>query len=317
MSPGPLAAALPATAACSLSVAPASTHATTTYHRAIVDGLGVFYREAGPRDAPTIVLLHGYPSSSRMFDTLIPLLAGRYHLVAPDYPGFGHSDAPSPSRHAYTFDHLAQTTDHLLEQLGVDRYVLYMQDYGGPVGFRLALAHPERVRGLIIQNANAYREGLGAKWAGIARYWADPAAHPAEVEAFTSLEGARQRHLGASPHPDRYSPDVWMDEFAWLSRPGVREAQRALLFDYRNNVAAYPVWQAWLRTHRPPTLVLWGRYDTSFVAAGAEAYRRDLPAVEIHLLDAGHFALDERVDEIAVRTLAFLRDLDAGELPTR
>lgn len=283
-----------------------STSASTTYHRAQVDGVGVFYREAGPRDAPTIVLLHGYPSSSRMFDTLIPLLAGRYHLIAPDYPGFGQSDAPPPSRYAYTFDHLAQTTNGLLEQLGVDRYVLYLQDYGGPVGFRIMLAHPDRIRALVVQNANAYDEGLGSKWTGIARYWDAPADHPEQVEAFTSLEGARQRHIAGSPHPERYNPDTWTDEYAALERPGAREIQASLLYNYRTNVAAYPRWQAWLREHRPPALVLWGRYDPSFVAAGAEAYRRDLPEAEVRLLDAGHFALDEKVDEVAAEMIRFL-----------
>ncbi len=178
-----------------------STSATTTYHRTQVDGVGVFYREAGPKDAPTLVLLHGYPSSSRMFDTLIPLLAGRYHVIAPDYPGFGQSEAPPPPRYTYTFDHLAETTNALLEQLKIDRYALYLQDYGGPVGFRIAVAHPERVRALVIQNANAYKEGLGAKWTGIAEYWADPAAHPEQVDAFTSLEGAKQRHIAEQPQP--------------------------------------------------------------------------------------------------------------------
>jgi pimeloyl-ACP methyl ester carboxylesterase len=283
-----------------------STSATTTYHRTTVDGVNVFYREAGSRDAPTIVLLHGYPSSSRMFDTLIPLLASRYHLIAPDYPGFGHSDAPPPSQYAYTFDHLAETTNGLLEQLGIDRYALYLQDYGGPVGFRIMLAHPERVRALIIQNANAYREGLGAKWTGIAQYWADPDAHPEQLEAFISLVGTRQRHVAGSPNPERISPDTWTDEYAMLSRPGAREIQASLLYDYRTNVAAYPEWQAWLRNRRPPTLVLWGRYDPSFIVPGAAAYRRDVPDAVVYLLDAGHFALDERVDEIARIMIGFL-----------
>ena len=283
-----------------------STSTTTTYHRADVDGVSIFYREAGPRDAPTVVLLHGYPSSSRMFDSLIPLLAGRYHLIAPDYPGFGQSEAPLTTQYAYTFDHLAETIDRLLEQLGVDRYAFYLQDYGGPVGFRIMLAHPERVRGLILQNANAYSEGLGPKWTGIARYWADPAGNVDQVDAFTSLEGARQRHIAGSPNPERYNPDTWTDEYAALSRPGARPIQAALLYDYQTNVAAYPQWQAWLRQHKPPTLVLWGRYDPSFTVSGAEAYRRDLPEAEVHLLDAGHFALDEKVDEIATRMMMFL-----------
>jgi pimeloyl-ACP methyl ester carboxylesterase len=289
------------------AVAMPSTSATTTYHRTEVQGVGVFYREAGPKDAPTIVLLHGYPSSSRMFDTLIPLLADRYHVIAPDYPGFGQSDAPPPSRYHYTFDHLAETTNALLEQLGINRYALYLQDYGGPVGFRIMVAHPERLRALVIQNANAYREGLGAKWAGIAEYWADRAAHPEQVDAFTSLEGARQRHIAGSPHPERYNPDTWTDEYAILSRPGERDIQADLLYDYRTNVASYATWQAWLRQHRPPTLVVWGRYDPSFIAPGAEAYKRDVPDAEVHLLDAGHFALDEKVDEIARLMIDFLQ----------
>jgi pimeloyl-ACP methyl ester carboxylesterase len=283
-----------------------STSATITYHRAQVDGLSIFYREAGSTAAPTIVLLHGYPSSSRMFDTLLPLLASRYHLIAPDYPGFGQSEAPPLSRYAYTFDHIAETMNALLEQLRIDRYVLYLQDYGGPVGFRIMTAHPERLRALVIQNANAYKEGLGAKWTGIAQYWADPEAHPEQVDAFMSLEGTRQRHIVGSPNPERYNPDTWIDEYAILSRTGEREIQAELLYDYRTNVASYPAWQAWLREHRPPTQVVWGRYDPSFIVPGAEAYKRDVPEAEVHLLDAGHFALDEKVDEIARLMIDFL-----------
>jgi pimeloyl-ACP methyl ester carboxylesterase len=293
-------------AAAARAPALTSCSETMTYHRATLDGVGVFYREAGPKDAPVIVLLHGFPSSSRMFDTLFPLLAVRYHLIAPDFPGFGQSDAPTPTSYAYTFDHLAETTNALLEQLGIDRYSLYLQDYGGPVGFRIMLAHPGRVRALVIQNANAYAQGLGAKWTGIAQYWADPATHPEIPTAFVSLAAARLRHDGGSPHPDRYDPAIWEAEFAFLSRPGERAIQEALLYDYHTNVAAYPVWQAWLRQHRPPTLVVWGRHDSSFTTAGAEAYKLDLPKAEVHILDAGHFALDERVDEIAALMLEFL-----------
>jgi pimeloyl-ACP methyl ester carboxylesterase len=283
-----------------------SLHSTTTYHRATVDGVGVFYREAGPKDAPTLVLLHGFPSSSRQFDTLIPLLATRYHLVAPDFPGFGQSDAPDPSAYGYTFDHLARTTSGLLEQLGVARYSLYLHDYGGPVGFRIMAAHPERVKALIVSNANAYEEGLGKKWAKIADYWKDPSAHPEVVDAFLSQAGTEQRHTLGTSHPERYNPDAWTDEFAHLSRPGQREIQAALLYDYRTNVASYPAWQAWLRKHRPPTLVVWGKNDPSFVAAGGDAYRRDVPSAEIHQLDAGHFPWDEQVDEIAGLVLRFM-----------
>lgn len=283
-----------------------STSATTTYHRAMVDGVGVFYREAGPKHAPTIVLLHGFPSSSREFATLIPLLAPRYHLIAPDFPGFGHSDAPPPSVYAYTFDHLAETTNHLLDLLSIEKCSFYLHDYGGPVGFRMLLAQPQRAHALIIQNANAYQEGLGTKWSGIAQYWADPKAHPEVPDAFLSLAAAEQRHTGGTSHPERYNPDIWTDEDAHLAQPGQREIQTGLLYDYRTNVASYPAWQAWLREHRPPTLVAWGANDPSFIAPGAEAFQRDLPDAEIHLLDAGHFALDEKNDEIAALILDFL-----------
>jgi pimeloyl-ACP methyl ester carboxylesterase len=283
-----------------------STSATSTYHRVSVDGTGIFYREAGPKDAPALVLLHGFPSSSREFDTLIPLLATRYHLIAPDFPGFGHSDAPPLSSFAYTFDQLAITTDHLLDHLKIGQCAFFLHDYGGPVGFRMVMAHPQRVRALIIQNANAYQEGLGAKWTGIAQYWADPKAHPDVVDAFMSLAATEQRHTAGTSHPERYNPDTWTDEYAHLSKPGQREIQANLLYDYQTNVASYPVWQAWLREHRPPTLVVWGRNDPSFIAAGGEAYKRDLPDAEIHLLDAGHFALDEQNDDIAGLILEFL-----------
>ena len=285
-----------------------STSATTTYRRTTVDGVGIFYREAGPKDAPAIVLLHGFPSSSREFDTLIPLLAPRYHVIAPDFPGFGHSDTPPPSSYAYSFDNLAKTTGAFLAQLKIDKYSFYLHDYGGPVGFRLFAAHPQRLRALIVQNANAYREGLGAKWAGIAQYWAEPKAHPDVFDAFVSLAATEKRHTLGTSHPERYNPDSWTDEYAHLSKPGQREVQAALLYDYRTNVASYSAWQAALRAHRPPTLVVWGRNDPSFIAAGAEAFRRDLPDAEIHLLDAGHFALDEQNDEIARLILAFLAE---------
>jgi pimeloyl-ACP methyl ester carboxylesterase len=284
----------------------ASTSATTTYHRTDVGGVGVFYREAGPKDAPNIVLLHGFPSSSREFDTLIPLLATRYHVIAPDFPGFGQSEAPPPSRYAYTFDHLAETTAGLLAALGVETYALYIHDYGAPVGMRMILNAPQRLRALISQNGNVYAEGLGKKWSAIAQYWAEPDAHPEVVDGFISLKSAEQRHTLGTSNPERYNPDTWTDEFAHLAKPGQREIQAALLYDYRTNVAAYPAWQAWLREHRPPTLVAWGANDPSFIAAGATAFQRDLPDAEIHLLDAGHFALDEQTDEIAALILAFM-----------
>jgi pimeloyl-ACP methyl ester carboxylesterase len=285
-----------------------STNATTIYHRVQVDGVGIFYREAGPENAPTIVLLHGFPSSSREFDTLIPPLATRYHLIAPDYPGFGLSDAPSPTAYTYTFDHLAQTIDDLLEKLKVTHYTLYLHDYGAPIGFRIILAHPDQLHALIIQNGNIYKAGLGTKWTKIAEYWADPTAHPEVLNAFLSFEATKERHVAGTSHPDRYDPDTWISEYADLSRPGQREIQGNLLYDYRTNVASYPKWQTWLRDHQPPTLVVWGEHDPSFVAPGADAFRQDLPNAEIHLLDAGHFALDERTDAIAELILQFMAE---------
>ena len=200
-----------------------STSATRTYRRATVDGVEIFYREAGPRDASTIVLLHGFPSASREFDMLIPLLATRYHVVAPDFPGFGHSDAPAPSSYAYRFDNLAKTINSFLEPLKINTYTFFLHDYGGPVGFRIILAHPERLQALVIQNANAYEEGLGAKWAGIRQYWADPKAHADVFDAFVSLAATEQRHTLGTSHPERYNPDAWTDEYAHLSRPGQRQ----------------------------------------------------------------------------------------------
>jgi pimeloyl-ACP methyl ester carboxylesterase len=280
----------------------------TVYRRTDVDGVSVFYREAGSPDTPTILLLHGFPSSSRMWEPLLTRLAGSFHLIAPDYPGFGHSDAPDPAGFAYTFDHVAEIIGRFTEQLGLGRYTLFMQDYGGPVGFRLATAHPARVRALIVQNAVAHEDGLGPLWDTRRAFWADRAAHEAALrENFFSPAATRLRHVGTSPFPERYDPDLWTDELAFLNRPGQHDIQADLFYDYRTNVASYPGWQEWLRAQQPPLLVAWGRYDPSFLTAEAEAYRRDVPTTEVHLLDAGHFALDEQPDQVAALTRGFLR----------
>jgi pimeloyl-ACP methyl ester carboxylesterase len=269
-------------------------HRTTT-----VDGLTIFYREAGQPGDPVLILLHGFPSSSVMFRDLIPGLADRFHVIAPDYPGFGRSDAPAPSQFAYTFDHLAEVMEHFLRPRGLSRYSLYLQDYGGPIGFRLALAHPERVVALIVQNAVAHEQGLSDLWIPRRAFWANRAAGEAGVRAnFLSLDATRQRHVGASPDPHRIDPDTWEQEYAFLTRPGMVDIQLQLFHDYQTNVAAYPKWQAYLRAHRPPTLVVWGRHDLSFTVAGALAYGADVPDAEVHLLDAGHFALDEAALQI-------------------
>jgi len=272
----------------------------------MVDGVRIFYREVGDPRHLTLVLLHGFPSSSVMFRDLMPRLADRFHLLAPDYPGFGRSEAPPPHAFSYTFDHLAAVVDRFLEQQRVSRYALYLQDYGGPIGFRLALAHPERVEALVIQNAVAHEQGLSDLWIPRRAFWTDRAAHEAAVRAnLLSLDATRQRHVGASPHPDRIDPDTWESEYALLTRPGMVDIHLDLFHDYRTNVASYPKWQAYLREHQPPTLVVWGKHDLSFTIAGAIAYGEDVAEAEVHLLDAGHFALDEAAPQITALIHSF------------
>jgi pimeloyl-ACP methyl ester carboxylesterase len=279
----------------------------TTYRTVEVDGIEIFYREAGPAHAPAILLLHGFPSSSRMWEPLLTRLGDAFHLVAPDYPGFGHSDTPDPAGFAYTFDHLAEVIDRFTGKLGLTRYVLFLQDYGGPIGFRLALAHPDRVQALIVQNAVAHEDGLGPLWEARRQFWAHRAEHEATLrENFFSPAATRSRHVGTSPRQESYDPDLWTDELAFLRRPGQADIQTDLFFDYQTNVASYPAWQEWLRAHQPPLLVTWGRYDPSFEAAEAAAYKRDVPDAEVHLLDGGHFALEEQADQIADLTRKFL-----------
>jgi pimeloyl-ACP methyl ester carboxylesterase len=272
----------------------------TAYRTIQIDGLSLFYRVAGSIDAPTILLLHGLPSSSRMFEPLFARLADTYHLVAPDYPGFGHSDWPDPETFAYTFDRYAEILNHFAAALELSRYTLYMQDYGGPVGFRMALAHPERVDALIVQDAVAHDAGLGANWKTRRAFWADRAANEDALRTnLLSLASTRARHIGTDPNVERYDPDLWADEYAFLSQPGQAQIQSDLFYDYRTNVESYPKWQAWMRQQQPRLLVLWGKYEASFDPSEPEAYRRDVPDAEVHVLDGGHFALDTAADEIA------------------
>jgi len=279
----------------------------TTYRTASVDGLKVFYREAGDTNSPTVLLLHGFPTSSHMYRELIPALAERYHIVAPDLPGFGYSDAPARAAFPYTFDHLAEVIDRFTEVTGLDRYAIYVFDYGAPVGFRLALRHPERVTAVISQNGNAYLEGLSEGWNPIQAYWKNASAeNRAALRAFLKPEATQWQYTHGVPNPERVSPDTWTLDSALLARAGNDEIQLDLFGDYQSNVALYPKFQEYFRTRRPPLLAVWGRNDPFFLPAGAQAFRRDIPDAEIHLLDAGHFALESNCAEIAPLIRDFL-----------
>jgi pimeloyl-ACP methyl ester carboxylesterase len=283
-----------------MSLANAIADTSVSYHTIRVDDLDIFYREAGLKDAPTILLLHGLPSSSRMYQPLLESsLSEKYHLVAPDYPGFGNTSWPDHKKFAYSFDHLAKVMQDFADQLHLDHYTLFMQDYGGPVGFRMALAHPEKVQAMIIQNACAHEEGLSPLWVVRRAFWQDRAAHEAEVRAnLLSLEATKKRHIGSSPDASLYDPDLWVDEYYFLNQPGQADIQLDLFYDYQNNIKSYPKWQQWLQHNKPPLLVVWGLYDLSFTVAGAEAYKRDDPRAEVHILGAGHFAMDLKPKEV-------------------
>jgi pimeloyl-ACP methyl ester carboxylesterase len=273
---------------------------TVHYRTASIEGVNVFYREAGPADAPAVVLLHGFPSSSNMFRNLIPALADRYHVIAPDYPGFGHSDMPDRARFRYGFAHFADITDTLLTRLGVSRYALYVMDYGAPVGYRVALKHPERVTALVIQNGNAYEEGLKEFWKPIKAYWASGQQAQRDVlRAGTTLEATRSQYVDGAADRSRVDPTAWLVDQALLDRPGNVEIQLDLFYDYRTNLELYPQFQKFFRERQPPTLIVWGKNDVIFPADGARAYLKDLPRAELHLLDSGHFALEDQGEEIA------------------
>jgi len=280
---------------------------TTTFTTVNVDGTAVFYREAGDRNHPAILLLHGFPTSSHMFRDLIPVLADEYHVVAPDLPGFGNTEIKPRGRFAYTFDNIAHVIDRFTEVVGLKKFAIYIFDYGAPVGLRIAVKHPERITGIISQNGNAYLEGLSEGWNPIQAFWKDPSAeNRAALRSFLKPEATRWQYTHGVPNPERLSPDAWTLDGALLARPGNDEIQLDLFGDYQSNIALYPKFQEYLRTQRPPLLAVWGKNDPFFLPPGAEAFKRDIPDAEIHLLDAGHFALESQGPEIAVIIRDFL-----------
>lgn len=276
----------------------------TTYRTAQVDGFKIFYREAGRPDAPKLLLLHGFPSASHMFRELIPLLADRFHIVAPDLPGFGNSDLPARTA---TFDRLADTIDRFTEIVRFDRYALYVFDYGAPTGFRLAVKHPDRITAIISQNGNAYEEGLSDGWNPIRAYWQDASAANREaLRIFLKPETTAWQYTHGVPDATRVSPDGYSLDNFYLSRPGADDVQLDLFGDYQSNVALYPVFQNYFRTHNPPLLAVWGRNDPFFLPPGAEAFRRDIPDAVVRFLDTGHFAIETHAEEIAAAIRDFL-----------
>lgn len=304
---GLLATTNPVAAAPTSGSCPSTSIPVTRYRTAKVDGAEIFYRVAGSPDRPALVLLHGFPTSSHMFRNLIPLLADKYHVIAPDYPGFGHSAAPGHASFEYSFAHYADLMDGLLQQLKVPRYAMYVMDYGAPVGYRLALKHPERVTALIVQNGNAYEEGLKEFWDPIKAYWAD--ASQARRDALNNLvtpEVTKFQYVDGVNDISRVDPDNWMHDQTLLDRPGNRDIQLDLFRDYGTNIPLYPKFQTYFRQHQPPTLIVWGKNDKIFPADGATPYLRDLPKAELHLIDTGHFALEDKLDEIAPLIRGFL-----------
>jgi len=291
------------------------------YRTQQLGNVAVFYREAGPVDAPVILLLHGFPSASHMFRDLIPALADRYRVIAPDLPGFGQTKAPPRSEFGYTFDALANVIGGFVDALGLSRYALYIFDYGAPIGLRLAMKHPDRVTAIISQNGNAYVEGFSDEWGSWQAYWREPSeANREACRVSLAPETIRNWQYGTGSDPSLLSPDGYELDIAYMARPGAEEVQLDLILDYRSNVALYPAFHEYFREHRPSLLAVWGRHDPAFIPAGAQAYKRDLPDAEIHLLDAGHFALETHHREMSVLILdllkrAILRTISSRDSP--
>lgn len=287
---------------------PTRTQHPVHYKTVRVNNVDIFYREAGPASAPTILLLHGFPTSSNMFRNLIPRLAGSFHLVAPDYPGFGQSSMPDRNTFEYSFENFANVINRFVETIGLTKFSLYVMDYGAPVGYRLALLHPERIQALIVQNGNAYAEGLREFWDPIKKYWADPTAdNRTALHFLVDPKSTRWQYENGVSDPTLLDPTTWLVDQAGLDRPGNRDIQMDLFHSYGTNVPMYPEFQAFFRQYQPPTLIVWGKNDFIFPAEGAAPYRRDLKKVETHLLDTGHFALETHGEEIAGRLEEFLR----------
>lgn len=278
----------------------------TLIRRIEADGVSVFYREAGTPDAPFVLLLHGFPTSSFQFRELIPRLADQYHVIAPDLPGFGFTEVPDRRHYKYSFDGLAETILAFTDALGLARYALYVFDYGAPTGFRLAMARPDRVTAIVSQNGNAYEEGLGSAWAPIRRYWSQPSSENREaIRKALNLEGLRREYSSGISNPDLIAPEGYTLDAALMARPGNTDIQLDLFLDYANNLRLYPAFQEYLRRSQPPLLAIWGKHDPYFVPAGAEAFRRDNPNAVVQFLDTGHFALETHVEEIALATRQF------------
>ena len=280
----------------------------TTVRRIEADGVSIFYREAGPADAPVVLLLHGFPTSSFQYRELIPRLADKYRVIAPDLPGFGFTEVPEARNYKYSFESLAKSIEAFTDALKLKRYALYVFDYGAPTGFRLALAHPERVTAIVSQNGNAYEDGLGDAWAPIRRYWSEPDLANREIvrQAALSSKGIRYQYLEGVPQPERVAPEGYTLDEALIQRPGNIDIQLDLFLDYANNVKLYPAFQEYFRRSKPPLLAIWGKHDPFFIPAGAEAYKRDNPKATVELLDTGHFALETHVEEIAMAMRRFL-----------
>jgi pimeloyl-ACP methyl ester carboxylesterase len=280
----------------------------THTHRVEADGVNVFYREAGPKDAPVVLLLHGFPTSSFQFRELMPRLAGQYRVIAPDLPGFGFTEVPATRGYQYTFEALAKTIAAFTDALQLERYALYVFDYGAPTGFRLAMARPERVSAIVSQNGNAYEEGLGDAWAPIRRYWSEPSQENREkIRQGLNLEGMRREYSSGIPNPELIAPEGYTLDAALLARPGNVDIQLDLFLDYANNVKLYPKFHEYFRKWKPPLFAIWGRFDPYFIPAGAEAFRRDIPEATVQFLNTGHFALETHVEEIAEAMKEFLK----------